>query len=234
MKHLKHTDTKDKDYKQFLALKREENLLHNLQRYQPYIEVEPFQKGWQIDVQIKDKFLTQACLKEAIDIGYSTKHISSLKHVKNIRRGQQYYYEYGKFQTYFPNKHKISIQTYDKFEPKLKQYFSLYSKEQKTNVTRDVKNQSLYYLIDINQNWLKLRVKPNIVTSIKQIVPEVESRLQQIRNIFEQKCYWTRFGSNGKRGFNINLRQSFKSQLHKYLLKQSDDIENLAYKRGWS
>jgi hypothetical protein len=233
MTHLKHIDKRDKDFKQFLALKREANLLHSLQHSQPYIQVEPFQRGWTTDVQIKDTFLTQACLKEAIDIGYSTKHISSLKDVKNIRKGIQYYYEYGKFQTYFPNKHKISLQTYDKFEPDLKQYFTLYSKEQEYNVTRDLKNQKLYYLIDVKQNWLKLRVKPNIVTSIKQIVPEIESRLQQIRNIFEQKCYWSRFGSNNKRGFNINLRQNFKNQLHKYNLEQIDNIENLAYKRGW-
>jgi hypothetical protein len=233
MTNLIHIDKRDKEYKQFLALKKEESLLHKLQRSQPYIEVEPFQSGWIVDVQIKETFLTQDCLKEAIDIGYSTNHIKRLKHVKNIRSGIQFYYEYGKYHSNFPNKNQISLQTYDKFEPELKQYFKLYSKDQEHNVTRDLKNQKLYYSIDVKQNWLKLRVKPNICTQIKQIVPEIESRLQEIREIMGQRYYWYKFYSYGHRDFNINLRQDFKKQLHKFNLNQIDNIENLAYKLGW-
>lgn len=231
---MKQMHKHDSAYKQFLAIKREENLLRDLKRSQPYLTVEPFLNGWICDVQIKPQYLTQAGLKEAIDIGYSIKFVSSLKDVKQIRRGVTDYRIRNIFVSYFPAMKQISTKDYDKLDTNLQQYFTLKSRDQEYNVTRDLKKQRLFYQIDVKKNWIKLRVKPNICTKIKQIIPYIESRLQEIRELYEQNMYWVRYHRSGKRDFNINLRQDFKNQLHKYKLEQIDTIENNRFKLGWS
>ena len=224
----------DSDYKQFLALRKEESLLLDLKHSQQYLTVEPFQNGWICDVQIKPQYLTQVGLKDAIDVGYSTKFVSSLKYVKQIRKGMTDFYVRDIFISHYPSMYKITLKEFDTFDTNLKQYFTLKCSEQEYNVTRDLKKRRYYYQIDVRKKWLKLRVKPNICTKIKQIVPYIESRLQEIHEIYEQNRYWVRYYTDGYRNYNINLRQDFKRQLHKYNLNQVDDIENNGFKLGWS
>ena len=223
----------DSDYKRFLGLRKEEKMLFDLKRSQPYLTVEPFQSGWICDVQIKPQYLTQAGLKDAIGIGYSTAYVSRLKDVKQIRKGVTDYHIGDTFVSYYPAMKQISLKDFDKFDKNVKQYFTLKCSEREYNVTRDLKKRRYYYQIDVRKNWLKLRVKPNICTKIQQIVPYIESRLQEIREIYEQNRYWVRYYSYGYRYYNLNLRQDFKRQLHKYNLNQVDDIENNGFKLGW-
>lgn len=75
------------EYRYFLKLKREEEILYKQKWALPYIEVTPFQSGWLCGVKIKPQYLTHNGLKEAIELGYRTKVIYTVKDVKNIRKG---------------------------------------------------------------------------------------------------------------------------------------------------
>ena len=211
-------------FKYFLKLIRERDKLWKQKRSMPFVEVKPFQKGWICNVRIKSQYLSQDGLKFAIDIGYRDKQIHSLKDVKNIRKGMEQI-RVGKYVTnYYPDCIKISPKQFETFDKNVKQYFV----EQICD-----KTLKKYYTISVSRRWLSLRVRPNIFTRIQTIDPNIESRLQEIDEIMEQNNLYKYFGRGGWRNWNVNLRQDFKRQLHKFNLGIIDNIENINYKLGY-
>lgn len=223
---MKRISKQNIEHKYFLKLIRERDKLWKQKRSMPFVEVEPFQRGWICDVRIKPQYLSQDGLKFAIDIGYRPKQIHSLKDVKNIRKGMEQIRVGKNVTNYYPEAVKIKPKQFETFDKNVKQYF-----------VKQICDKTLkeYYTIFVSKRWLTLRVKPNIFTRVQQIDPNIESRLQEIDEILTQNIYWEKFGkSGGWREYNINLRQDFKRQLKKFNLGIIDNIENVNYKLGYS
>lgn len=220
-------NTKHSQYKCFLKLKTEWDNLYDQKRNMPYVKVEPFQSGWLCNVVLKPQYLTIEGLSEAIDIGYRTKKIYRVKDVKNIRNGLVMFGT-GKYITnYFPDKIKIKPIHYEKLCVNIKIYFRKEYSEQLF--------KGDYHVINVKDYFLKLQVRPNMFNYIQQINPDIESRLTELNEIFEQNQFWNKFKNHSEhRDYNINIRQDFKKQLTKFKIDQIESIENNKFKLGWS
>jgi hypothetical protein len=229
MKHPLHK--KDLEYRKFLKLKKERGDMWELMMKMPYREVEPFQHGWQVRIKINPNYAYISGLQEAINVGFRKyAHIYEVVDVKNIRKGIFGRWMHGNYKSYIPDAIAFTQSQYDAFSPKIKKFFY-----------KDITKMTYFgvevvrWKISFEHRWIKLHVKPNIFNMIQDLNPDAISRYQEISELIEQNCYYEKYGrSYGKRGFNCNLRQDFKNQLHKFNKGMNDSIEIPKYKRNWA
>jgi hypothetical protein len=212
-------------YKTFLRLLREKDLLYDLKRKQPYKDVTPFHHGWEVSVVVKSYNPKYEGLEQALLIGYHTKSVYNKDHVKKIRSGIISYRIRDKIFSYIPDKKRIKETDFDEIPFDLKKYFEK---------CFDEKNKKEYFLFKDFSKQTKLKVKAQIYTRVQEVNPEIEKRLAEIGEIFEQNNFWTKYYGKHKRDIVTKERLDGKRQLKKFLLNLTDDINNQKHKFGWT
>ena len=207
-----------KEYRE-LSIKR--NLIFKKMLNQPYVDVKPFQKGWNIYITLRGDILRRNdadFLLTLLELGYNkNRYTRSITHIKNIRKGIYYYCGNKFIINLIPERKHFTIKQYNEFSERIKKYFDKFE-----NYGR------VYYKINIPYYWIKLNARPNIVTKIRDINPELQSKYDKILNLLKRKCYW-KFGVCKDKYWDFNItktRHFIKHETYKYV---QEEITNNYY-----
>lgn len=197
---------KDKEYKKALALIEEKNDLYKKQRNLPLVKLdEPYHKGWEVTVRLRNDIANRQDAEEllkALSYGYKdSKTIWTKKAVKQIRAGQYTYevwsWQHNKYitQSYYPEKISYKVKDFEEKIPlELRQYFRLRTYRNKNGKVYDHR-----YLIDLPNYYTELKVRKRMVTHANLHNPDIQKRIDEIEEIFEQRQYWALFDNGHRR-----------------------------------
>jgi hypothetical protein len=207
--------------REILKLSKRINEIYDEMRNAPYVDVEPFQHGWNIQVVVKHNTIKHESLKEAIDLGFRNyKTFYNPKSIRDIRKGILFYTEISNIRgTYIPNQIPYSEEQYLKLPENVRKFFHL----EKVNADRNI----FAYIIRYDERFMKLKVTKNIVCRIQEINPDLISELAFIKQRLMKKCpnYFGKY----RRDYNLNIRQDGKRQIKKFIGGLIDEINNKNY-----
>ncbi len=174
--------------KEYIKLSKRLNELNDEIRSQPYIEVTPFQRGWETTIVLRDDISNRKdadFIQHLIDIGYKEfKTIRRLEYVKLIKRGI-YWYEHRykdhiHVEDFIPDKIKFSEKQYESLSDREKNYFY-----------KDVHFYHNYinYYINIPHYWITLKVSPCMYDRIMDKNGKLESEYAKIRSKLQKPPY---------------------------------------------
>lgn len=216
----------DREYKKYLALQREQKQINEQMRNLPKVQVEPFQKGWEVFVSLRDDILRRddaPFLLELIDKSYHRHFVYQADKVRLIRKGEKgvmHRYRntpkhHSHYESFIPKRKRYLVKQYEQFSEREKKYFELYE---------DWYNRgNKYYQIYFPMYWLKLKVKPNIVTEINGLNPDLESRDKEIDEIIFRK-YAYKFWDNNYGGYDPRLRRITTKRETQRLIREYDEV----------
>ncbi len=200
-------------HKKYLTLSKQYDEVRQEKKNQPLRDVKPFQSGWKVFVSFRDDIMNRDdvyFLFHLLSIGYEKYWITrNIKHIKAVRNNIYAIVERNNYVNLIPRRKKISIKQYESFTAREQKWFTKYE---------TIYNHT-YYKINIPLYWIKLKVKPNIVTQIKDINPELESQYQLIRNELNHN-YWWRFDKGKGYKHRIWNNRSYIKQETQNILKQ--------------
>jgi len=187
----------------------------------PYVEVEPFQYGWNVHVAIKHDTIKHESLKEAIELGFrSSKIFYNPNYIRDIRKGVLFYYEKSNLcYSFIPEKISYSEEQYLELPENVRKFFHL----EKINVRKNISA----YVIQYDERFMKLKVTKNIVCRIQEINPDLMSELAFTRQQLIKKCpnYFGKY----RREYSLNVRQDGKRQIKKFMNGLIDEVNNKNY-----
>lgn len=218
----------DKKYKDYLKLERDIDKLEKKLRKLPLVKLkEPFQKGWIVDIRLRDDVARRVNAKtilRIIDLAYTKSYITnSLKEVKMIRQGIKYYYETynGKkvHKDLVPGRKAINEKEYENLSEELKSYFYLdiYSDAYR------LWNRKQYYG-HLPDYYIELRARPNIMTHYYLKGGQLEKELAFLED--KRRNYWIlNFG--GRYDWGDDLRNNKeKTRLDKFIKDELNEYYN--------
>lgn len=189
----------DKYYKEYLKLMSELNDLMSKRRRLPKVKCIPYQDGWVVSIRLREDILNREdadFLVNLIKIGYSEKiYIRDIKEIRLIRKGI-YSYTRGKgdrklIVDLIPPKRRLSEKQYEALTEQQKRHFLRYTDgyNYRWLWTGHKTNYDVYYKLFVPAYWIKLRVKPNMVSEMRDISPELEARYQYVKDQLEKPPY---------------------------------------------
>lgn len=205
-------DKRDLEYKEYIKLQKEMNSLYKELRKLPLVELkEPYQRGWEIYYDLRDDIKRRAdgyLILQAVKLGYNNGYTRQPSHVKNVRRN-------------FPVKHpinpgKVKLKI-NQIPEHLRKYFILDEYPKRETDTR-------YYILEIPRYWLVRRVRPNMITHIRD-TSHIDARMSQIRNEMSN----TKFAKYYRRSYGYHYpaekeRTYMRTELGKVVKGEAEDV----------
>jgi hypothetical protein len=192
-------------------------------RNQPYIQVPPFQRGWETSIVLREDISNRKdadFILHLINIGYQqTKHIRSLEHVKLIRRGILVHKWKSKYDDkihsidFVPDKIRFSEKQYEELTEREKPYFL-----KDTWWLWRYHDKTAYY-INIPSYWIKLKVTPCMYDRIMDKNGELETEYSEIKSKLYNPPYSKYFFGRYTKWNRISKEQN-RIQIHKMKLKE--------------
>lgn len=201
--------------KTYRKLSKKYDLTWKELRNQPYRDVEPFQRGWIIYITLRDDILRRKdvdFLLELLDLGYhKTLLTREVNHIRSVRRGVYFYFNGNWGTNLIPKRKHITPKQYNEFPERIKKYFTQFERYGR-----------IYYKINIPYYWIKLKVKPNIVTKVMDINPKLESEYDKLRNLLNHQ-YWWRFDKYKDRWYHWKITKErcfIKAETYKHIQQE--------------
>ena len=187
-------------------------------RNQPFIDVPPFQRGWETSIVLREDISNRSdadFILHLIDIGYhKTKHIHKLEHVKMIKRGiYEYDYKCGDgrtcTQSFVPDRISFSEKQFESLSIREKNYFyqSSYAYYSYNRIS---------YNLNIPKYWITLKVKAVFYDKIMDKNGELETEYQEVLSKLQLPPYSKYFYS----GRGRYRSESDKLKVNKLILKE--------------
>lgn len=212
--------------KQNRKLYEELNEIYKKETALPYIEVEPYQRGWEIHITLKDDILNRKdaeFLLLMLSVGYmersyygSTRDVSIVRMVREGRLKLPVS-KYSHMSCLIPKRYKFSEEQYNAFPERWRKYFSKYRHSYYTD--RE------YYKLNISPQWLRLKIKPHIITKERDIDPNLMSRKQEIYNELDRSSMYS-IGKKSYRDEWTNPYQSRSKLKAEYLKEQRVELKS--------
>lgn len=205
--------------KEFLKMEREYLRLCKECREQPWEEIPPFQRGWDVYVTLREDILNRDdgdfllyLLKK-----YSREsfYIRKPDHIRLIRRGIYKVYTFLNYKTKLvPSRVKLSYNQYKELPDRERKYFRRMYK----SLARSKDLYKLYF----PRHWIKYIIKPHIITKRRVINSSLESEKDKLYNKLSRSTYWNRDSRHYNWAKYYN-RSKFKKEAIKII---KDEIGN--------
>lgn len=212
----------DKKYKEFLKLEKRYNELWDLISKQPLIKLEkPYTKGWVISYVLKEDIpakYDRNQMQILLDKYYGSIYTNDVKVVKAIRRDEKIVKRRNKISLtsdYFPSSHYLFDEK--ELNPDFSQFYIRYENQFK----------KVYYKLDLIK-YLKIRVRPNIITHTRGKDGKLESERDKLRELlyhsgkYEDCLDYRHLATYPK----YKDRTKIKSKINKFKNGDIEDIYN--------
>lgn len=215
----------EKKYKQYLKLIKEYNEVCDLIRKEPLIELEePYQDGWILSYRLSDNIscskLEREELKQLIKDSYSNSHVKDVRVIRCIRSGEES----------FKKRKKISlIKDYLPYPKMIKyEHINISYKEYYTEWNNRYYSSKDHYKLVLPSRYLKVKIKPNIITHTRGIHGDLESKKYKLYyKIYYSGQYDDCLGYNWKDVYpKYKDRTKVKNKINKFKNGDIEDIYN--------
>lgn len=214
---------KELKFKSLLKIEARILEVHSILRNSPKILVEPFQRGWITFIDVRDDIKRREnypYIKEIIELSFSRYVTKDVKYIKLIRSLKSY----EKVMTSYRKVYRYGID-YPILIPE-KKYNNLCTQSKKF-LEEDIGSSAYslfkgkYYRVKIPHYYLVLKVKPNIITYIREDDPillgELEFLRKKVRELYGYSIYRKTRPSN-------DIRVRARSEISKFLKGINEDI----------
>lgn len=217
-------------YKEFINLQKRLNELSEKLRDLPNVKLDkPYQRGWVIQYDVRDDIKNREdypLIKEALEKGWYDSYTNDVKVVRAIRKNDKNVVIKGKWSSriishFYPKRKEYSEGEYKSFVAINKFYVLDESSERYRKYGRKL------YHCQFPSYWLKLKVRPNMITHRYLKGGELESEYELLR----YRLYWSgefsSFVTNyGKSYPAYKDRTKIRAKIRKFINGSSDDIYN--------
>lgn len=206
----------DRYKKEAIRLMKELDSVRKEILQQPFVEVPPFQMGWEVSIILRDDISNRNdadFIRHLINIGYKKFNIiKKIEYVRLIRKGILTYTWKSKYSNninsidFVPDRIFLSEKQYEKLSEREKAYF----KKDRWGIY-NYYNRNNYFL-NIPQYWIKLKVKPRIFNKIMDKNGELESRYVKLIDKLHKPPYSKYYFGYRRKGYNI---KHYKDEINK-------------------
>jgi len=200
-------DKHERNYRRYLALTEEYNELLQAERNLPWVPVEkPYQDGWTINIELRDDIKRRAdapILQAALDVVAQKGRLRNPKYVTLVRRMSKLsdvlrymsppsqrspLWKTWKSIGQAPSLRRIYQKEYDKLTPQLQALFY------KVIDPRESHYRNTWYELGSPAYYLVVKVKPAIVTHVRDIDSAMMKRMAELRDMLHDKwgMYYSR------------------------------------------
>lgn len=247
-------DKRERRYKKYIALMDELNDLNEKERALPWVEVEkPYQDGWTVYIDFRDDikrrvdYSTLQSVLDLVKVVGRTKNPKIVGSIRNLRKIEKVYslfhnrknprdssLEFGdvfSHRSFYQSKHgfapiigRLKSEHWEQQSEQVKAWF---------NKITDLKNWHGFrewYECSLPRYWLIVKVKPAMVTHIKEIDPVIKKRMAELDSEMDKLRYrygvrYWRYSYDWSEKAHGAHRAQQRNAIGKIIKGESDDYE---------